>query len=52
MSANNAHLASGMEREKEREREREREKIGSQTCFSTTLTLKQVFTQRRIVTIT
>ena len=25
MSANNAHLASGMEREKERERERERE---------------------------
>ena len=50
MSANNAHLASGMERE--REREREREKIGSQTCFSTTLTLKQVFTQRRIVTIT
>ena len=54
MSANNAHLASGMEREKEREREREREreKMGSQTCFSTTLTLKQVFTQRRIVTIT
>ena len=26
MSANNAHLASGMEREKERERERERER--------------------------
>ena len=26
MSANNAHLASGMEREKEREKERERER--------------------------